>query len=398
MARWSTPVLFSVVVVVLAGAAWWSWPRGAAPSNAGIAAAAFAAAQGVDADGFAEVGADWDFAFPRDQGAHPEYRAEVWDLSGQVADGERRRFGLRLTLLRIGLVPPTSPPARASALAANAIMLGRFALAPETGPDIATAMRLSRAAAGLAGAETVPFRVWLEDWSLTQATGEDLLLTARTGALQLALALAPRKAAVTDAGGRLLDGAGGDGPGFHFYLLPRLAARGTLQLDADAAPIDVSGSVWLERAWGSMPGFFAGRRGQIALNRFTLQLDDDTELVCLHLRRQAGGGTPIPTCLVIAADGATRLYRRRELTLEPTGGDWSSPADGTSYPLHWRLRLPALDLDLTLRPLLAAQEVTWGSSAGERLWSGAVTVSSRGGGTVGGGRMDLSGYAKAPGT
>jgi predicted secreted hydrolase len=75
--------------------------------------------------------------------------------------------------------------------------------------------------------------------------------------------------------------------------------------------------VWLERAWGALPSTFAGGRGQLAMNRFLLQLDADTELMCLHLRRQAGGGTPVPNCLAIFADGSTRLYQRRELTLEP---------------------------------------------------------------------------------
>ena len=377
-------LLFATLVV----GAWLFWPDEVAPPVGDIDPAVFAAALDTDAEGFAPVIPGWDFAFPRDQGPHPDYRTEVWDLNGQVVDTSGLRYGLRLTFVRIGLVPPSKT--RASKLAANAVMLARFALAPEDGDRAKTSQRASRAAVGLAGADVAPLRVWLEDWSLEQGADDDLILRAGLDDLQLTLALAPRKAVVTETemetGAGLFDGAtGGEGPGFHFFLQPRLSATGTLTLGSGlrstagpdavtgrgtdariaAEPLagpgvdvrDVTGFVWLERAWGAVPSTFASGRGQLAMNRFMLQLDDGTELMCVHLRRQAGGGTPVPNCLAIFDDGSTRLFQRRELSLEPTDSDWTRAADGTLYPLSWQLALPALGLDVKVLPLLAEQSM-----------------------------------------
>jgi predicted secreted hydrolase len=141
-------------------------------AGGGIDPVLFAAALDTEAEGFAPVDPGWDFAFPRDQGPHPDYRTEVWDLSGQVVDDDGLRYGLRLTFVRIGLVPPAKT--RASTLAANAVLLARFAFIPEDGDAAKTSQRASRAAVGLAGADVAPWRVWLEDWSLEQGADDEL--------------------------------------------------------------------------------------------------------------------------------------------------------------------------------------------------------------------------------
>jgi len=412
------------LLAALVAGTWRFWPDEAAPIAGGIDPAVFAATLETNAEGFARVSPGWDFVFPRDQGAHPDYRTEVWDLSGQVVDADGLRYGLRLTFIRIGLAPPTKT--RVSMLAANAVMLARFAFAPEDGVGAKISQRASRAAVGLAGADVAPLRVWLEDWSLEQGADGGLLLRAGLDELQLTLALTPRKDAVTEAetqsgSGLFASATGGEGPSFHFFLQPRLSATGTLRLGSGlrssiggaaetsrgtaneiaAEPLDrpgvelrdVIGSAWLERAWGAVPSNFAGGRGQLALNRFTLQLDDNTELVCVHLRRKTGGGTPVPNCLAILDDGSSRQFQRRQVRLEPVESGWTRAADGSLYPLSWRLALPDLGLELKVQPLLAEQPMSVGF--GEPSWSGAVTLSGRRGDdvVVGSGRMDLNGYA-----
>jgi predicted secreted hydrolase len=215
------------------------------------------------------------------------------------------------------------------------------------------------------------------------------------------LTLSAKKAAVTPAaellvGRGAVGGADPDaGPGFRWLAAPRLGVSGrVVRPDGESA---VTGSAWLDHVWGAAAGAgagLAGTRGQLALNRFLLQLDDASELLCVHLRRRAGGGTPVPTCLAIAADGGTRVLRRRELTLAPLDTTWRSADGAAVYPVAWRLAAPALDLALDLRALRPDQELV----LGERLWSGAVAVSGeRAGRRIGGGgRMDLSGYAEAP--
>jgi predicted secreted hydrolase len=391
-----------LAVALLALSAWWLWPNGAGATRSALDPAAVAAAlPALDAaDGFAVLAPaapDWS-PLPEDLGPHPQQRTELWDLSGQLSDAAGERFGFRLTLVRVGLRAAAERP---SALAADAVLFGRFALVPERSEPI-DSERASRMAAGLAGAGAAPPEVWLEDWRLAlPAPGADGRLRVAADGVALDLTLRAVKDPIAPAAALLGDaprdaGADDDGPGFRWFAAPRLAVSG--QVLRDGRELPVSGTAWLDRAWGGVAalgaGGFGGGPGQLALNRFLVQLDDGSELLCIQLRRRRGGGTPIPTCIAGAADGDTRVLRRRELTLEPSEGAWRSPATGADYPLNWRLAAPALGLDLTLAALTPAQELM----LGEPVWSGAVTAQGeRDGQSVrGGGRMELGGYA-APG-
>ncbi|WP_295540121.1 lipocalin family protein [uncultured Thiohalocapsa sp.] len=411
-----------LAVALIALSAWKLWPTADVASPQLLDPAALAAALPAT-DGFAvpEAGADWRPELPQDLGPHPAFRTELWDLSGQLRADDGRRYGLHLTLVRLGLRPPGGDGGRASGLAADGLLLGRFVLVPENGAPV-RAQRASRVAAGLAGAAADPPVVWLEDWRLLLGSSvsgfdgasegapaaarldvRDGVPTAIPGRLalvadgtRLELTLTAQKPVITPAA-QLLDGGAagvagqGGGPALRWLAEPRLALSGRLQ--HQGAEIPVSGSAWLDHVWGAAGAGagLAGTRGQLALNRFLLQLDDGSELLCLHLRRRAGGGTPIPTCLLIAADGATRVLRRRALTLTPTAAVWRSADGVATYPVGWRLVAPGLDLSLDISALHPAQEL----ELGERLWSGAITVEgARAGRPVsGGGRMDLSGYA-----
>jgi predicted secreted hydrolase len=396
-------------VVAIALAAWWLWPAGGGTSRTALSAVALAAAlPAIDParpndNGLrrlAPAAADWRPALPQDLGPHTDQRSELWDLHGVLQDDKGRRLGFRLTLVRLALRGPDT--ARPSELAADALLLGRFALSPASGESV-HAERASRMAAGLAGTTPAPPAVWLEDWQLRLPAGDaadaDGRLEVRVGELNLALSLTARKPAIAPAAA-LLDGAPGardtqaDDAAVRVFSLPRLAVAGQLERDGDSQ--QVRGTAWLDRAWGGAAaaggGALAGTRGQLALNRFLLQLDDDSELLCIQLRRRAGGGTPVPSCIVHAADGSIRPLRRRELSLTPGDRLWRSDASNAQYPLHWRLQVPTLGLDLSIDALTSAQELL----LGEPLWSGAVALAgTRDGQTVaGGGRMDLSGYAE----
>ncbi|MCF7985404.1 MAG: hypothetical protein K9L70_13455 [Thiohalocapsa sp.] len=394
--RWIIPLSAAGVLALFA---WLLWPSAAPLSGGSLALRTLmpvlGQAGGEDPSAFAETGGDWEFSFPRDHGVHERYRTELWDLSGLLTDTDGRRHGLRLTFVRFALQPPDFT--RDSAFGAGALVAARLSLLPEDGEAVVEE-RLSRDALGLAGASVEPTAVWAGDWRLSGSDDGGFVLNAQIEGRSLTLSLTSAKAPV--GGDRALLPAGapateGADPGFHFYLQSRLAVSGELA-EAGAgkgAAKTVSGSAWLDHAWGSTAGALSGSRGRLALNRFALQLGDGTELMCLQLRRRAGGGTPIPTCLYVGSDGEMRRFARRDLTLEPEDGAWASPIDGTAYPLAWRLAIPALALDVAVRPLQPDQELM----LIERLWSGAVTLSGRRGGRAidGVGRMDLSGYALA---
>ncbi len=459
LVRWlAVPLL----VLVLAGLAYGLWPGGRAPGGGGFDAAALGTAiaeldGGLDGDlepgGLGDARSTAPISFPGDHGAHPDAGAELWELRARLQDEAGQPVSMRLSLARLGLAArprvaeaasadPATPDApgnreasgsapnpapesapdlapesmpesteapnarRASSFAADTLMAGELVLISDglIPSDVVRAQRVSRAALGLAGAVDEPaggLRVWIEDWSLSREADGSLLLRAAAEGAELALRLSPRKRPVV-VNQAALGGPAGEGAAasVRFYSQSRLTASGTLRLGADDHGLHgaLHGLAWLDHGWGEVAEALAGGRRQLVANRFQLQLDDGSEIACLHLRRRAGGGTPIPSCVLIGVDGETRMLQRRELTLAPTGRLWRAD-DGVGYPLSWRLLIPARALELLIEPLFADPSMALApASLSEvaRAWRGPVKVSGwRASDAIGGGgQMDLNGYGE----
>jgi len=418
-------LVLALLLSVLGIAATLLWPEDRPPPAAGLASATITSAlAALDTDTEPSTLDDpgRPLRFPADQAPHPRAPAELWDLSGLVADERGRRFGIRLSFIRVALVPADGD--RPSRFAAQSIVIAQLAVAAEDADATLADVRVSRAALGLAGVEAhgdtetesapppgtanapaLPVglekgdsqapaptsAVWVEDWRLQRTADGGQQVTASAESVGLELSLTPDKAPVGLDEAGLLDGPDGVDRPMRAYLEPRLTAVGTLTLDGERQ--QVSGTAWLNHAWGALSDLTGSGPGRLALNRFQLQLDDGSELACLHLRRRGGGGTPVPSCLLIAADGDTRLFRRRDLSLEPFGEPWLGAAGNAAYPLQWRLGIPALALELTIAPLIDDQELALLGP----VWSGTVVLTGQRGDAVvsGAGRLDLSGYAAA---
>jgi predicted secreted hydrolase len=126
---------------------------------------------------------------------------------------------------------------------------------------------------------------------------------------------------------------------------------------------------------------------------FALQLDDGRELMLYRLRRRDGGIDPASQGTLVLADGGARGLERDAVEVLALG-HWTSPRGGTRYPAGWRLRIPALALELTVMPLVADQEL----DLGVRYWEGAVRVEGTAAGRPlgGDGYVELVGYAAPP--
>ena len=67
---------------------------------------------------------------------------------------------------------------------------------------------------------------------------------------------------------------------------------------------------------------------------------------------------------------------------------------GGAYPVEWQIRLPSEKLDLTIKPVLDAQELV-GTRTGIQYWEGAIDIEgTRDGHPIHGrGYVELTGYA-----
>jgi predicted secreted hydrolase len=344
--------------------------------------------------GFASALEPRRFAFPLDHGPHPAFRQEWWYFTGNLDAANGERFGFELTFFRVALEPPpaaapASAPEAAKAGAASAwrtreIYVAHFAVTDVSQRHFRSAQKLSRAALGLAGAEALPLRVWLDDWSLEASAPAVWRLRAAQPGYAIELTLEPQSSPVLNGVDGLSRKSDRPEDATYYYSIPRLRVHGRLLRDGQ--PLEVHGLAWFDREWGS--GSLGPR--EAGWDWFGLQLDDGSALMFYALRDKDGQRDGHSAGSWVAADGTARPLGNADADIAVTR-EWRN-ASGERYPAGWHIRVPALALDLTVRPALADQEL----QTTPRYWEGAVDVSGeRGGATLGGrGYVELVGYAQ----
>jgi predicted secreted hydrolase len=338
------------------------------------------------------------FVFPQDQGPHPAYRHEWWYWTGHLTARDGERFGFELTFFRIALAPPKSGPSTSTAAGALALVsnepgerslwharqiyIAHFAITDVGRREFHSSARYARAALGLAGAQASPFRVWLDSWSVgAEGTSGDWILKAADPEYGLRLELRPLSAPVLN-GDRGLSVKSSSSASYYFSI-PRLTARGRLVRGGQA--LEVTGSAWLDREWGS--GALGPRES--GWDWFALQFDDGSDLMFYSLRDLDGRRDPHSAGTWISPDGKARALSSDDVGIEVLGR-WHSPR-GTVYPSRWRVRVRSLGLDVEITPVLADQEL----DTTPMYWEGdaAVRGTRAGHGVRGKGYVELVGYA-----
>ena len=339
--------------------------------------------------GFALAAEPMRLEFPRDHGPHPQFRHEWWYLTGHLDAATGEPFGFELTFFRFALKPPAQPFAPGqSSWRARQIYMAHFAVSDLDRREFHVSERFARDALGLAGAQADPFRVSLDDWSLgvpanASANTAEWRLVAADKGYSLDLQLTPASPIMLNGDAGLSRKADAMGAASYYYSIPRMTARG--RLVRNGKPLDVQGTVWLDREWGS--GSLGG--DQQGWDWFALQLDDGSALMFYALRKRNGQRDAHSAGTWLAPDGTVRALASDEVQIDAKS-EWTSPRGGR-YPARWQLRVPSLQLDVDIQPRLADQEL----DTSTRYWEGASTVSgSRAGRAITGkAYVELVGYA-----
>jgi predicted secreted hydrolase len=343
------------------------------------------ALRATDDRGYARALEPREFSFPADHGPHPEFRTEWWYYTGNLATAEGRRFGFQLTFFRSALAPEM--PARGSAWATRQAWLAHFTVSDVQGEKFHSFERWSRGAVGLAGIQAAPFRVWVQDWSAAADGGPvfPMRLQAGQGDTAIDLLLDPGKPPVLQGERGLSRKSSEPGNASYYYSLTRMPARGMVRLGPES--FTVTGAAWMDREWSTS----SLGTGQVGWDWFALQLSDGTDLMLYQLRHADGRPDPASSGSFVEPDGTSRTLAFRSFSLEASG-TWQSPRSGARYPARWRVRVPSEELDLTVTPLLADQEL----DVSFRYWEGAVAIQGtrRGAPVSGRGYVELTGYTE----
>jgi predicted secreted hydrolase len=321
--------------------------------------------------------------FPRDFGAHPDFRTEWWYVTGHAGTAgpgsSAREFGFQLTFFRSRV---DGTQGMASKFAARQLIFAHAALTDVQGKKLWHDQRVAREGFEVATTSTQDMAIKLRDWSL-QSQGRTH--TARLPAADFALNLQ-----FTDTQPVLLQGNKGlsrKGPeakqASYYYSLPQLVTSGTLQLKGQT--FEVTGKAWLDHEWSEEilhPS--AAGWDWIGMN-----LDDGSALTAFRLRDKAGnslwdGGS------FRSAKGDVYPFSRGEVIFKPVRR-WKSPLSQASYPVEWLVRTPA-DI-YTVRAVIDDQELDSRQSTGAIYWEGLSELIDSNGKRVGRGYLEMTGYA-----
>ena len=130
---------------------------------------------------------------------------------------------------------------------------------------------------------------------------------------------------------------------------------------------------------------------------FSLQLDDQSELMLYRLRRTDGSADPASSGTLHRPRRTWTPSLRSKTSRSNRSAYWTSPASQARYPQRWRLTIPlASNSRLDLVPRMAEQELTTSGSTQVTYWEGAIeaTGTSQGRPLQGQGYMELTGYAE----
>jgi predicted secreted hydrolase len=343
----------------------------------------FLAAGEETSKAFKKVLAPRAFRFPRDHGAHPEYRTEWWYFTGNLQAPNGRHYGFELTMFRYALA--AKRPDRPSAWATNQVWMAHLAVTDADGGEFIAEERFARPSLGLAGARADPFKVWVGPWSAS-GVGRGippLELHAEGERIGLGLELTG-PARMLLQGDRGMDRKGPEpGNASYYYSLPRLHVEGRLRIgDREES---VSGLAWMDREWSSstLSADVAG------WDWFGLQLADGRDLMFYRLRRNDGTTSPFSSGTLLEKDGERKTLSSQDVRLQVLE-TWTSPKSGATYPVAWRLEIPEEALSVRVEPYLNDQELR----LSVRYWEGAVKVSAGQDGVdvAGSGYLELTGY------
>jgi predicted secreted hydrolase len=322
---------------------------------------------------------------PQDHGPHFDYQTEWWYYTGNLRAEDGRPLGYQLTFFRRGLLPGAPPPG--PGLATNQIYLAHLAVTDVAAATHVFRERFSRGAAGLAGAGSAPFEVWLEDWRAegVNAEGSAVHLRARDAGLALDLDLKAAKPLVAYGDRGLSPKSDEPGNASYYVGYPRLHTRGSIA--SGGPPATVEGESWFDHEWSTS----ALGPQAVGWDWFSLQLSDGRDLMLFSIRRQDGTTEPVSGGTLVGPEGRTRRLNAGDFRVE-VEDRWQSPESKAVYPSRWDVTIPSAGTRLRVEPWLKDQEMRTSFT----YWEGAVRVTGSQGGAslTGQGYAELTGYAR----
>jgi predicted secreted hydrolase len=324
------------------------------------------------------------YEFPRDNFSHPDFKTEWWYYTGNLKAADGQEFGFELTFFREAL---TREAQSTSEWNAPDVYMAHLALSDIGGGKFYHRERLNRAGPGIAGVNAETRRIWNGNWQIVWK-GDEQNLQAISDQFALRLTLESQKPPVIHGVDGVSQKSAGPGHASHYISLTRLVVNG--EIDVHEKKLQVTGTAWMDHE------FFTQQLDaeQIGWDWFSLQLDDNTELMLFRMRLKDGSIDAFSSGTYIDSAGKTTHLAQKDFAMQPMGDTWKSESDGAVYPIHWHVIVPSLKIDLDVTTPLKPQELAGKTSLSPSYWEGAIRLAgTRDAARIAGvGYLEMTGY------
>jgi predicted secreted hydrolase len=318
--------------------------------------------------------------FPRDHGAHPDYRTEWWYLTGWLDAPRATALGVQVTFFRIRTgIDPANP----SSFAAKQLVIAHAALADPVRGMLVHDERIARAGMGAAGAALDDTEVQLDTWRFARGTDGAYRCTLPARGFTLDLTAQPTQDLLEQGEAGYSRKGPAPEQASYYYSQPQLELRATLARDGGTQAL--TGRGWLDHEWSStlLPDNAAG------WDWIGMNLDDGSALTAFQIRPQGSGRRPLHAYASLRAPGRPlRLYGAEDVRFSPLA-EWASPRTRATWPVAQQVRVG--ERVFSTAPLMNDQELDSRMTTGAVYWEGASEL-LEGGRRVGRGYLEMTGY------
>jgi predicted secreted hydrolase len=319
-------------------------------------------------------------AFPRDHGAHPEYRTEWWYLTGWLDGPGGPAIGFQVTFFRSHSgVDPANP----SAFAAKQLVIAHAALADPARGSLLHDERIARTGFGVVHAAEEDTDLRLDAWRIVRAPDGTYRCSLPARGFELEFTARPTQPLLLQGDAGYSRKGPSPAQASHYYSQPQLDVQARLTRDGRTEAL--AGRGWLDHEWSStLLAPDAAGWDWIGMN-----LDDGSALTAFRIRRQGRDAEPLYGYGSLRdAAGALRRYGPDEVRFAPRA-QWTSPRTRATWPIATELRIGERTFET--RPLMNDQELDARRTTGAVYWEGASTL-FEGGRRIGLGYLEMTGY------
>jgi predicted secreted hydrolase len=151
----------------------------------------------------------------------------------------------------------------------------------------------------------------------------------------------------------------------------------------------VEGTSWIDHEF-----FTASMATNAGWDWLSVQLADGAELMLYRLRHKDGSIDPSSSGSYVDGSGKSQFLSAGDFAMTPAAETWTSPATKATYPVHWHVSIPRLNMQLNVTTPITSQELA--SKFGTSYWEGAIDVvgTSDQSPLRGVGYLEMTGYAE----